>query len=83
MYLFLHLGAAAATAWLAITGAMPLLAPAVPVLLLAIAIKSTLAIRKGIEDRDGMTKAIEGTLAIHTIGSIWLVACMLYLHWWG
>ena len=64
-------------------GAMPLLAPAVPVLLLVIALKSTLAIRKGIDDRDGMTKAIEGTLAIHTIGSIWLAGCMLYLHWWG
>ena len=83
VYLLLHLGAAAATVWLAIAGAMPLLAPAVPVLLLAIALRSTLAIRKGIEDRDGMTKAIEGTLAIHTIGSIWLVGCMLYLHWWG
>ncbi len=83
VYLLLHLGAAAATVWLAMAGAMPLLAPAVPVLLLALAIKSALAIRKGIEDRDGMTKAIEGTLAIHTIGSIWLVGCMLYLYWWG
>lgn len=83
LYLVLHLGAAAATVWLALTGAMPLLAPAVPVLLLALALKATLAIRKGIEDRDGMTKAIEGTLAIHTIGSIWLAGCMLYLHWWG
>jgi 1,4-dihydroxy-2-naphthoate octaprenyltransferase len=83
VYLALHFGAATATVWLAALGAMPLLAPAVPVLLLVIALKSTLAIRKGIDDRDGMTKAIEGTLAIHTIGSIWLAGCMLYLHWWG
>ncbi len=83
VYFALHLGAAAAAAWLALAGAMPLLAPAAPVLLLAIAARSTMAIRKGIGDRAGMTKAIEGTLAIHTIGSIWLAGCMLYLHWWG
>jgi 1,4-dihydroxy-2-naphthoate octaprenyltransferase len=83
LYLLLHLGAAGATIAVTLAGAMPLLSPAVPVLLLVIALKSAMAIRKGIDDRPGMTKAIEGTLAIHTIGSIWLAGCMLYLHWWG
>ena len=83
LYLLLHLGAAGATIAVTLAGAMPLLSPAVPVLLLVIALKSAVAIRKGIDDRPGMTKAIEGTLAIHTIGSIWLAGCMLYLHWWG
>jgi len=56
---------------------------AVPVALLILAIKASLAIRTGIEDRAGMTAGIEGTLAIHTIGSVWLAGCLLYLHWWG
>ena len=83
VYLLLHIAAAIATGWLAWQGALPMLAPVVPVLLLALAFKSSAAIRKGIDDRAGMTQAIEGTLAIHTIGSIWLIGCMLYLHWWG
>ncbi len=83
VYFGLHLGAAVATTWLAFTGALPVLAPLVPLLLLAIALKSAMAVRKGVADRAGMTKAIEGTLAIHTIGSIWLVGCALYLHWRG
>jgi 1,4-dihydroxy-2-naphthoate octaprenyltransferase len=82
-YLFLHVAAATITGWLTFSGALPLAAPVVPVALLVIAIKSSLAIRHGIEDRPGMTKAIEGTLAIHTIGSLWLAGCLLYLHWWG
>ncbi|MEJ2128455.1 MAG: 1,4-dihydroxy-2-naphthoate octaprenyltransferase [Woeseiaceae bacterium] len=83
IYLFLHLGAAIVTGWLTFTGSLPLLAPVVPVVLLVLAIKASLAIRAGIEDRAAMTKGIEGTLAIHTIGSIWLAGCLLYLHWWG
>lgn len=83
VYLGLHIGAAAAAAWLAVTGAVPLLTPLLPVLLLVIALRSAAAIRKGIGDRAAMTKAIEGTLAIHTVGSIWLLGCMLYLRWWG
>ena len=83
IYLFLHLGSAAVTGWLTFSGSLPLLAPVVPVALLALAIRSSLAIRAGIENREGMTRGIEGTLAIHTIGSIWLAGCLLYLHWWG
>jgi 1,4-dihydroxy-2-naphthoate octaprenyltransferase len=83
VYLALHVGAVAATTWLAVNGAVPILTPAVPALLLVIAFRSGMAIRRGIGDRTGMTRAIEGTLAIHTIGSIWLAGSMLFLHWWG
>ena len=83
IYLFLHLVAASVTGWLTFRGVLPLAAPAVPVLLLVLAIKASTAIQAGIDDRPAMTKAIESTLAIHMIGSIWLVGCALYLHWWG
>jgi 1,4-dihydroxy-2-naphthoate octaprenyltransferase len=79
VYLFLHLAAAAVTGWLAFRGILPLAAPVVPVLLLLLAIRASGAIQTGIEDRKSMTSAIESTLAIHTIGSIWLVACTLFL----
>ncbi len=79
LYFLLHLGAAAATGWLAVHGHLPILAPAVPLLLLVLAARSAMAIRHGIENRDAMTGAIEGTLGIHTIGSIWLAGCALYL----
>jgi 1,4-dihydroxy-2-naphthoate octaprenyltransferase len=83
LYILIHVTAAAATVWLAWIDALPLLAPLVPVALLALAFKSGLAIQRGIAERAGMTKAIEGTLAIHTIGSIWLIGCVLFQHWWA
>ncbi len=79
IYLLLHAGAAAMTAWLAVRGDLPILAPAVPLLLLVLAVKSASAIRQGIDDRAAMTAAIEATLGIHTIGGIWLTGCALYL----
>jgi 1,4-dihydroxy-2-naphthoate octaprenyltransferase len=82
LYTLLHIGAVAITGWLAATGALPLFAPLVPAALLILAFKAGVAIRQGIADRDGMTRAIEGTLAIHTVGSIWLLACVLFQHWW-
>jgi 1,4-dihydroxy-2-naphthoate octaprenyltransferase len=82
LYALLHLAGVAATVWLTIGGALPLLAPLVPAGLLVLAFKSATGIRSGIKDRAGMTQAIEGTLAIHTIGSIWLAGCVLFMHWW-
>ncbi len=82
LYSLLHVGAVAITGWLAATGALPLFAPLVPAALLILAFKAGFAIRQGIADRDGMTRAIEGTLAIHTVGSVWLLACVLFQHWW-
>ena len=82
VYVALHVAAAAITAWLAFAGALPMFAPCVPVALLFLAVKAGRTISQGIGDRDAMTRAIEGTLAIHTIGSIWLLACVLLQHWW-
>ncbi len=78
LYFLLQLVAALVTVYLAYTGAVPLLAPLVPIGLLAIAVRATAAIRVGVADRRGMTRAIESTLGIHTIGSAWLAICMVY-----
>jgi len=83
VYVLLHVGAAAAAGWLAWHGALPLAAPAVPVLLLVLAFRAGRAIQRGIGDRAGMTRAIEGTLAIHTVGSIWLLGCVLFTAFWS
>lgn len=83
LYGAIHAMALAAIGWLTFRGGLPLLAPLVPVVLLFIAVKTSAAIRHGVADRLAMTKAIEGTLAIHTIGSIWLVGCALAAAFWG
>jgi len=83
IYLLLHFIAAATTGWLTFSGLLPLLAPVVPVALFGLAIKASSSIQKGIDDRDAMTSAIESTLAIHMLGSIWLTGCLLYMIWWG
>ena len=79
LYICIHLIAVAAAVQLSATGQLPLVAPLVPAGLLVLAFKAAGAIRLGTEDRDGMTKAIEATLAIHTVGSIWLAGCALFL----
>jgi 1,4-dihydroxy-2-naphthoate octaprenyltransferase len=81
VYTALHIAALVATTWLTLSGALPFLAPLLPIVLLVIAGRAALAIRNGIADRDAMTTAIESTLAVHTLGSVWLAACMLYLYW--
>jgi phage shock protein PspC (stress-responsive transcriptional regulator) len=47
-----------------------------------LAARASAGIREGIANRDGMTKAIESTLAIHTLGSIWMTGIALYLILW-
>ncbi len=54
-----------------------------PAGLLLLAFKAGRSIQRGIEDREGMTQAIESTLAIHTVGSLWLLGCVLFQHWWS
>ena len=83
IYVLLHVAAAGTTGWLAWTGALPPLAPLVPAALLVLAVKAGSAIRHGVVQREHMTRAIESTLAIHTIGSIWLIGCVLFQHWWS
>lgn len=83
LYLLLNVGAAGVVVWLAIAGALPLLAPLAPIVLLLLAWQASRAIRQGIDDRAGMTRAIEMTLGIHTIGSIWLAGCALFIAYFG
>lgn len=83
LYVLIHVFAALACVFLAIVSPLPVATAVVPVLLLALAIKASRAIRRGVEDRAEMTKAIESTLAIHTIGSIWLAACALLVYFWS
>ncbi len=83
VYLLLHIAAAAATVVLTLRGGLPLLAPLAPIALLVLGVKAAGAIRNGIADREGMTKAIEMTLGIHTIGAIWLAGCALFAAFFG
>ena len=79
IYLLLHLSGIAALLGLALRGGFPAWALIVPALLLVLAWQAARAIRVGIADRPAMTRAIEMTLGIHTIGSIWLAGCALFV----
>ncbi len=79
IYFLLHFSGVAALAWLALRGGMPAWALIVPALLLVLAWQAAVAIRTGIANRPAMTRAIEMTLGIHTIGSIWLAGCALFI----
>jgi 1,4-dihydroxy-2-naphthoate octaprenyltransferase len=81
LYLAIHLVAVAAIVLLTAQGNLPLLAPLVPIGLLALGWKAATGIRGGIENREAMTKSIEATLGIHTIGCIWLAGCALFSIW--
>lgn len=83
LYLAIHVAAAAVFVAMAANESLPLLAPLVPVGLLVLAAKAASAIRVGVQDREKMTQGIEATLAIHTIGSVWMIVCMLFLMWWS
>ena len=83
IYFLLHAAGVAALVALALRGGFPAWAMIVPVLLLALAWQAARAIRTGIADRPAMTRAIEMTLGIHTIGSIWLAGCALFIAFLG
>ncbi len=82
LYIAIHLVAVAAVVQMAAAGLVPLLTPIVPVGLLLLAFRAAGAINQGIEDRERMTAGIETTLAIHTIGSVWMTGCALFLSFW-
>lgn len=79
LYAAIHLIALASIIQMSATGQLPLFAPIVPVGLMIPAFKAATAVRLGIEDRESMTTGIEATLAIHTIGLMWLTAIVVYL----
>ena len=81
LYFAIHLVAVLAIAVLTVKGSLPLLAPLVPVGLLVLGWQAARGIRGGIENRAAMTKAIETTLGIHTLGCIWLALCALFSIW--
>jgi 1,4-dihydroxy-2-naphthoate octaprenyltransferase len=83
LYALIQAFATGVIVWLTVKGSLPIAAPLVPVPLLALAFRAADSIRRGVEDRPGMTKAIEATLGIHTIGSIWLVLIALFVAFWG
>lgn len=79
LYLGLHVSAAVAVGWLTWSGELPLVAPLVPIALLVLAARAARAIRSGVEDRPALTRGIEATLGIHTIGCLWLTGIVLFL----
>jgi 1,4-dihydroxy-2-naphthoate octaprenyltransferase len=83
LYLAVQVAAAIVVTVLAINGALPLLSPLLPIGLLVLAARASSAIKTGVQERDEMTQAIESTLAIHTLGSIWLAGCALFALWWS
>jgi 1,4-dihydroxy-2-naphthoate octaprenyltransferase len=82
LYMTIHVAAAATVVGLTAVGGLPLLSPLLPAALLILAFRAAAAIRNGLQDRSGLTRAIESTLAIHTLGSLWLMACLLFRLWW-
>ena len=78
LYFLIQASAAVATGWLTLIGALPALAPLIPLGLLLLAWRNSAAIKVGIANRETMTQAIEGTLGIHTIGCLWLTGCLVY-----
>jgi 1,4-dihydroxy-2-naphthoate octaprenyltransferase len=79
IYVAIHSLAAASIIWMSVTGRLPAATPIVPLLLLLTAARSAGSIRIATENRDSMRRAIEATLTIHTIGSLWLTAAALFL----
>ncbi len=82
LYFAVQAAAFAIIVWLTAQGHLPLLAPFAPFGLLFLAWRASVAIKTGVEDRESMTKAIESTLAIHTVGCLWLTGCALFYVWW-
>ncbi len=78
LYIGVQVFAVAAVTLLTIMGLLPLASPLLPIGLLLLAVRSAAAIKRGVEDRVELTRAIESTIAIHTICSLWLCACALF-----
>lgn len=83
LYAGIHVFATIAVVWLTVRRGLPVAAPVVPLLLLVMAWRAVAAIRQGVAERDRLTQAIEATLGIHTVGSLWLAGCALFIAFWG
>lgn len=82
LYLAIQTAALLTIVVLTLQGQLPLLAPLVPAGLQVLAWRASVAVRTGVLDREAMTRAIESTLAIHTVGCLWLAGCALFSLWW-
>ncbi|MDH4109680.1 MAG: 1,4-dihydroxy-2-naphthoate octaprenyltransferase [Gammaproteobacteria bacterium] len=78
LYLGLQLLAPTVVLGLALAGPLPLAAAIVPAALILPAWRASAAIRRGLGDRAGLTRAIEATIFIHAAGTAWLAACALF-----
>ena len=78
LYLGIQIAALAAVVAMTVSGQLPYIAVLLPLGLLVPAATASSAIRRGIANRQRLTKGIEATLAIHTLGSVWLTAFALY-----
>ena len=74
VYVALHLGALLAIVAAAVAGYLSPFALVVPPLLFALALANSRDIRPVAEAREALKRAIERTLAIHTVGCLWLAA---------
>jgi len=81
LYVGIHLFAVVVLIYMTVVGSLPLASPLLPIVLLLLAFKAAKAIRHGLQDRDGMRRAIEATLGIHALGSLWLCGTVLYAAW--
>lgn len=82
LYLAIQALAFAIIVALTVLGDLPLLAPLAPAGLMLLAWRASAAIKTGVAEREPMTQAIEFTLAIHTVGCLWLAGCALFSVWW-
>ena len=78
LYIGIQIFAVVVVIYMTVVGSLPLAAPLLPFALLLLAFKAAMAIRRGLQDRDGMTRAIESTLKIHMLGSLWLCGSVLF-----
>ena len=82
LYLGIQVAAVAVIIYMTVIGTLPPAAPLLPLALLYLAYRAATAIRQGLQDRDGMRRAIEATLGVHTLGALWLCGAVLYAAWW-
>jgi len=78
LYALLHIAASAIALLLSIRGVLPPLAPVVPLLTLLPAMAAAQTIRASADSRRRMTRAIETTLGVHAVGTLWLTGCVIY-----
>lgn len=78
LYIGIHIIALAVIVLLTVMQSLPTASPLLPIALLGVALGASAAIRRGLQDRNAMKRAIEATLGIHMLGSLWLCGCILF-----